>query len=63
MAVSDACFILFSAYYKALEDAIDVLDKIAMPIDTTDRKSCSLYPDNTTDCTKYALIEDIEKNV
>ena len=28
----------FAAYNKALEDALAVLDKIAMPIDVTDRK-------------------------
>lgn len=30
--------VLFVAYNKALEDAIAVLDKIAMTIDVTDRK-------------------------
>lgn len=29
---------LFAAYNKALEDAVAVLDKIAMPIDVNDRK-------------------------
>jgi len=29
-----------AAYNKALEDAIAVLDKIAMPIDAKDRKFC-----------------------
>ena len=28
----------YAAYNKALEDAIAVLDKIAMPIDSQDRK-------------------------
>lgn len=32
-------FLLVVAYNKALEDAIAVLDKIAMPIDVNDRKS------------------------
>jgi chaperonin GroEL (HSP60 family) len=28
----------FAAYNKALEDAITALDKVAFPIDTTDRE-------------------------
>lgn len=30
--------ICFAAYNKALEDAIAALDKVAFPIDTTDRE-------------------------
>lgn len=35
-------FYLNSAYIKALEDALAVLDKIAMTIDTKDRKFLEL---------------------
>lgn len=35
-----AVIMLSAAYNKALEDAIAVLDKIAMPIDAKDRKFC-----------------------
>ena len=34
----NASIIYSAAYNKALEDAIAVLDKIAMPIDSQDRK-------------------------
>lgn len=38
-SVSDECLVLVSvAYNKALEDAIAVLDKIAMTVDVKDRK-------------------------
>ena len=34
---------LSAAYDKALEDAIAVLDKIAMPVDANDRKFCCYF--------------------
>lgn len=38
IALTTASWCAFAAYSKALEDAIAVLDKIAMPIDVNDRK-------------------------
>jgi T-complex protein 1 subunit gamma len=39
LSVLKLWFSTFSAYTKALDDALAVLDKIAMPVDVDDRKS------------------------
>jgi len=39
----NAVIMYSAAYTKALEDAISVLDKIAMPIDAQDRKTIAKF--------------------
>lgn len=39
----NATIMYSAAYTKALEDALSVLDKIAMPIDAQDRKSIAKF--------------------
>lgn len=41
LVCSETFSVSFSAYTKALEDALAVLDKIAMPVDVNDRKYMS----------------------